>query len=267
MWRRKMDYQLTGKVALVTGSTKGIGRAVAQQLSKEGATVIIHGRSLAEASELADTLGKNCYAVAADLSSGEGVDHLIAEVKKIQEPDILINNAGIYEPKDFFDITDADWIRFFEINVMSGVRLSRAFLPAMLKKNWGRVVFVSSESAISIPQEMIHYGMTKTAQLALSRGLAELTQATAVTVNSVLPGPTMSDGVNTFIDQLGQKRGRDKEDFEEDFFKEGRPSSLLQRFATTEEVANLITYVASPLSSATNGTALRVDGGCVKSII
>ena len=253
-----MDYQLKNKLALVTGSTKGIGKATIQQLHAEGARVIIHGRSQAEAQQLADSLKDRAYAVAADLSSLSGVDQLIAQVKKIGQPDILVNNAGIFEPKAFLDIPDEDWLRFFEVNVMSGVRLSRAFLPGMLKQNWGRIIFISSESAINIPTEMIHYGMTKTAQLAVSRGLAELTKSTAVTVNAVLPGPTMSDGV---------KMKKTKEEMNEFFFKEGRPTSLIQRFADPQEVAHLITYVASPLSSATNGAALRVDGGVVKSII
>ncbi len=254
-----MDYQLKNKLALVTGSTKGIGKATIQQLHAEGARVIIHGRAQAEAQKFADTFKERAYAVAADLSNLTGVEKLIAQVKKIGAPDILVNNAGIFEPKAFLDIPDADWLRFFEVNVMSGIRLSKTFLPGMLKQNWGRLIFISSESGINIPVEMIHYGMTKTAQLAISRGIAELTKSTAVTVNAVLPGPTMSDGVKTFVDQLGVDT--------KNFFKEARPTSLIQRFADPQEVAHLITYVASPLSSATNGAALRVDGGVVKSII
>ncbi|MBS0654264.1 MAG: SDR family oxidoreductase [Verrucomicrobia bacterium] len=263
-----MDYQLAGKLALVTGSTKGIGRAAIEQLHQEGATVIIHGRSLSQASELASALGKNAHAVATDLSHQEGVDSLIAQVKKIGAPDILINNAGIYEPKEFFDIPDSEWLRFFEINVLSGVRLSRAFLPGMLQRNWGRIIFISSESAVNPPVEMIHYGMTKTAQLSISRGLSELTKGTNVTVNAILPGPTMSEGVSQFVDQMSEKSGKSRKEFkEQEFINSIRPTSLLQRFASSEEVAHMITYIASPLSVATNGASLRVDGGVIKFII
>ncbi len=178
-----------------------------------------------------------------------------------------MNNAGIFEPKPFTDITDEDWFRFFEVNVMSGVRLSRHFLPQMLAKNWGRIIFISSESAVNIPEEMIHYGTTKTAQLAVSRGLAELTKGTNVTVNTVMPGPTKSEGVADFVKQLGEANNQSPEEAETDFFKTARPTSLLQRFATVEEIANLVTYVASPLSSGTNGSALKVDGGVAKFII
>lgn len=263
-----MDTGLKNKLALITGSTKGIGFAAAKLLHAEGARVIINGRSKPETEAAARKIGERAYGIAGDVSTLTGVEALAAEVRKIGEPEILINNAGIFDPKDFFEIPDAEWTRFFEINVMSGVRLSKIFMPAMLKKNWGRVIFISSESGISTPVEMIHYGMTKTAQLAVSRGLAELTKGTNVTVNSVLPGPTMSDGVKTFVKDLGAKTGKSAAEFEKDiFFKEARPTSLIQRFATTEEVANLIVYTASALSSATNGTALRVDGGTVKSII
>ncbi len=263
-----MDYQLTGKLALITGSTKGIGKAVAEGLVKEGARVIVHGRSLSGATELAKSLGKNAYPVAADLATKDGVDALITEVKRIGTVDILVNNAGIFEPKDFFDIPDGEWFRFFEINVMSGVRLSKALLPAMLEGNWGRIIFISSESAINTSVEMIHYAMTKTAQLAISRGLAELTRGTQVTVNAILPGPTMSDGVEVFIEQMQKKAGKTKAEFSEQEFVKGiRPTSLLERFITSQEVANLVTYIASPLSSATNGASLKADGGVIKSII
>ncbi len=259
-----MDYRLKGKRALITGSSKGIGRAAARLLHEEGAEVILHGRSEASvAPALAEMPGAR--AVIGDLS-GDGADSVIAQVNAIGPVDILVNNAGIFEPKPFFDIPDEDWLRFFDVNVMSGVRLSRALMPGMLERNWGRVIFISSESGVNIPAEMIHYGMTKTAQLAVSRGLAELTKGTAVTVNSILPGPTMSDGVDDFLGNFAKNEGVDRKTFEEEtFFKEARPTSLLQRFADPMEVAQLIAYIASPLSSATNGAALRVDGGVVKS--
>src|SRR5271170_7332109 len=262
-----MNYGLNEKLALVTGSTKGIGRAIVEELYAEGAKVIVHGRSEEEVENLCKSLGKNAFGVAADLSDAKGVNKLVSEVNKIGDPDILVNNAGIFEVKYFLEIPDEDWYRFFDINVMSGVRLSRAFFPAMLKKNWGRIIFISSESAVNIPIEMIHYGMTKTAQLAISRGLAELTKKTGVTVNAILPGPTMSDGVKTFVSELGANMKINKEEMNELFFKEGRPSSLIQRFADPKEVAHMVVYIASALSSATNGAALRVDGGVVKSII
>jgi NAD(P)-dependent dehydrogenase (short-subunit alcohol dehydrogenase family) len=201
--------------------------------------------------------------IAADVSTAAGCSSLIAE---LPQTDILINNAGIFEPKPFADIPDEDWSRFFETNVMSGVRLSRAYLPGMLKRNWGRVVFISSESALNIPTEMIHYGTTKTAQLAVSRGLAEMTRGTAVTVNSVLPGPTMSEGVETFVKDLAKQHGQSVEEAASQFVKQFRPTSLLQRFASVEEVANMVVYVASKEASATNGAALRVEGGIVQTI-
>ena len=262
-----MNYGLNEKLALVTGSTKGIGRAIVEELYAEGAKVIVHGRSEEEVKNICKSLGKNAFGVAADLSDVKGVNKLISEVKKIGDPDILVNNAGIFEVKYFLEIPDEDWYRFFDINVMSGVRLSRAFFPSMLKKNWGRIIFISSESAVNIPIEMIHYGMTKTAQLAISRGLAELTKKTGVTVNAILPGPTMSDGVKTFVSELGANMKKNKEEMNELFFKEGRPSSLIQRFSDPKEVAHMVVYIASALSSSTNGAALRVDGGVVKSII
>jgi NAD(P)-dependent dehydrogenase (short-subunit alcohol dehydrogenase family) len=263
-----MDLQLHGKIALVTGSTAGIGFAIASLLAKEGATVVVNGRT---AKRVEDAVGKIVKAaptakvsgVDADVSSAAGVAKLVAAVPQV---DILVNNAGIFEPKAFAEISDEDWFRFFEANVMSGVRLSRFYFPKMLQRNRGRIVFISSESALQTPAEMVHYGMTKTAQLAVSRGLAELTAGTAVTVNSVLPGPTASEGVKTFVDQLATERGKSAQEFEKEFFTAGRPSSLLKRFSTTEEVANLVAYVCSPLASSTNGAALRVDGGVVKSI-
>lgn len=259
-----MDLQLTDKLALVSGSTKGIGLAIATGLAREGARVIVNGRAEKSVSE---ALAKIRQAVppaklesfAGDLADASFVEKL---VKQFPAVDILINNLGIFEPKPFEEIPDADWVRFFEVNVLSGVRLSRAYLPGMKSNNWGRVVFISSESGIQIPAEMIHYGMTKTAQLAVSRGLAETCGGTGVTVNAVLPGPTRSDGVDEFINKLSG--GQPFAEFEREFFKNHRPSSLLQRFATTEEVANLVVYLSSPLSSATNGAALRVDGGVVR---
>ncbi|MGA9449785.1 MAG: SDR family oxidoreductase [Verrucomicrobiia bacterium] len=260
-----MDLKLTNKLALVTGSTKGIGFAIAVGLAREGARVIVNGRT---EKSVIDAQIKVHKAVpdakvleghAGDLSDAATADEL---VKRFPAVDILVNNLGIFEPKSFEDIPDEDWRRFFEVNVLSGVRLSRAYLPGMKKNNWGRIVFISSESAIQTPAEMVHYGMTKTAQLAVSRGLAESCAGTGVTVNAILPGPTRSDGVDEFVKQLSG--GKPFAEFEKEFFRSVRPSSLIKRFATTEEVANLVVYVCSPLSSATNGAALRVDGGVVQ---
>lgn len=259
-----MDLQLTNKLALVSGSTKGIGLAIATGLAREGARTIINGRT---EKSVSDALAKIKQAVpqaklesfTGDLSDAETTGHLL---KKFPAVDILVNNLGIFEPKPFEQIPDDDWRRFFEVNVLSGVRLSRAYLPGMKDKNWGRIIFISSESGIQIPAEMVHYGMTKTAQLAVSRGLAETCAGTGVTVNAILPGPTRSDGVDEFVKQLSG--GKPFAEFEKEFFASVRPSSLIKRFATTEEVANLVVYVCSPLSSATNGAALRVDGGVVK---
>jgi len=264
-----MDLQLKGKTAFVSGSTQGIGFAIALRLLEEGATVIINGRSDAKISEAVKKLeqavtGAHVSGVAADFSKAEEVTALL---EKVPEVDILINNAGIFEPKPFAEITDEEWLRFFEVNVLSGIRLSRHYFPQMIAKNWGRIIFISSESAIMIPDEMIHYGTTKTAQLAVSRGLAELTKNTAVTVNSVLPGPTKSEGVEEFVRQLALAQNITPAGAEKDFFKTMRPSSLLQRFADVSEIANLVAYVASPLSSATNGAALRADGGLVRSVL
>ncbi len=259
-----MDLQLTNKLALVSGSTKGIGLAIATGLAREGAKVIINGRTEKSVSTALAKIRQEIpkailLGFEGDLSDAATAEKLAAQFPDV---DILVNNLGIFEPKPFEEIPDADWRRFFEINVLSGVRLSRLYLPGMKKKNWGRIVFISSESGIQIPAEMIHYGMTKTAQLAISRGLAETCAGTGVTVNAVLPGPTRSDGVDEFVKQLSG--GKPFAGFEKEFFKSVRPSSLIKRFATTEEVANLVVYVCSPLSSATNGAALRVDGGVVK---
>ena len=260
-----MNLELENKLALVSGSTKGIGLAIATSLAREGARVIVNGRSVAGVTAAAAAIQAavptaRLEPFAADLSDEAGAAAL---VKQFPALDILVNNLGIFEPKPFDQIPDADWRRFFEVNVLSGVRLSRAYFPGMLQRNWGRIIFISSESALQIPAEMIHYGMTKTAQIAVARGLAELTAGTGVTVNSVLPGPTRSDGVDEFVKQLSG--GRPFADFEKEFFEKVRPTSLLRRFATPEEVANLVTYVASPRSAATNGAALRVDGGVVRS--
>ena len=263
-----MNIDLSGKTALVTGSTAGIGYAIAKGLAASGAAVVLNGRKQASVDAAAKRLagevaGANVRGIGADVSTEAGCKALAAALPQV---DILVNNAGIFEPKDFFEISDADWSRFFEVNVMSGVRLSRAYLPGMLKRNWGRIVFISSESGLNIPQEMIHYGTTKTAQLAISRGLAEMTKGTAVTVNSVLPGPTMSEGVETFVKDLAKQNGQSVDEAATKFVKQFRPTSLIQRFASVDEIANLVVYVASPLSSATNGAALRAEGGIVQTI-
>jgi NAD(P)-dependent dehydrogenase (short-subunit alcohol dehydrogenase family) len=263
-----MKIDLSGKTALVTGSTSGIGHAIAKGLAAAGANVTINGRSQAKVDAAVAAIGKvapgsKVRGIAADVSTAKGCDALVAALPDV---DILINNAGIFEPKDFFDIPDDDWTRFLEINVMSGVRLSRAYMQGMLKRDWGRIVFISSESALNIPKEMIHYGVTKTAQLGISRGLAELTKGTGVTVNSVLPGPTMSEGVETFVKDLAKQNGQSVEEAASLFVKQHRPTSLIQRFASVEEIANMVVYVSSKEASATNGAALRVEGGIVQTI-
>jgi NAD(P)-dependent dehydrogenase (short-subunit alcohol dehydrogenase family) len=263
-----MKIDLSGKTALVTGSTTGIGHAIARGLAAAGATVTVNGRTQAKVDAAVAALAKavpgaKIRGVAADVSTVVGCKTIMMVLLEV---DILINNAGIFEPKGFFDTPDEDWTRFFEVNVMSGVRLSRAYLPGMLKRNWGRIVFISSESALNIPKEMIHYGVSKTAQLAVSRGLAEMTRGTAVTVNSVLPGPTMSEGVETFVKDLAKRNGQSVEEAASVFVKQFRPTSLLQRFATVEEIANMVVYVSSKEASATNGAALRVEGGIVQTI-
>ncbi|MFC7667868.1 SDR family NAD(P)-dependent oxidoreductase [Hymenobacter humi] len=242
-----MDLQLTDKTALVTGSTAGIGLAIARRLAAEGAEVVLTGRTeariqQARAAILAETPQATVRGVAVDFGKAEEVADLLHKVPTV---DILVNNVGIFEPKPFVEISDEDWMRFFEVNVLSGVRLSRHYFPIMLASNWGRVLFISSESALQIPQEMIHYGTTKTAQLAVARGLAELTKGTGVTVNSVLPGPTASEGVDEFIKKMAAE-GKTNEEAEHDFFQNDRPSSLLQRFITTDEVASMVAYLCSP---------------------
>jgi NAD(P)-dependent dehydrogenase (short-subunit alcohol dehydrogenase family) len=264
-----MDLQIDGKRALVTGSTAGIGYAIAEMLAREGAGVIVNGRTQERVDQAIQQLRGsgvrgNLEGLAADLGSADGTQKTL---ECFPDVEILVNNVGIFEPKPFEQITDSDWFRFFEVNVMSAVRLTRHYLPGMKQKNWGRVVFISSESAVQIPAEMIHYGMTKTAQLAISRGLAETTMGTNVTVNAVLAGPTASEGVSIFVGKLAADQKSSKAAFEKEFFRTVRPSSLLQRFATPGEVAALVTFLCSPLSSATNGAALRADGGVVRSIV
>jgi len=263
-----MDLGLSEKRVLVTGSTAGIGLATAELFAREGAQVIINGRSEERVSGAIRSISKSVPAarvrgVAADLSSAAGCAHLIEVEPNV---DVLVNNMGIFEPKPFEQISDEEWLRFFEANVLSGIRLSRHYVTGMRTRNWGRIVFVSSESGLQIPTEMIHYGMTKTAQLAVARGLAETLTGTNVTVNSVLPGPTASEGVGGFVAALAANQGTDVASVEREFFRTGRPSSVIQRFATTEEVASMIAYVCSTAASATTGAALRVDGGVVRSI-
>ena len=261
-----MNLQLTDKLALVTGSTAGIGRAICEALLREGARVIVNGRSPASVDDAAGRLrsdfGGQVLSFAGDLSTAAAAGELAARFPDVE---ILVNNLGIFEPKPFEEIPDADWERFFTVNVLSGVRLARLFLPGMKRRNWGRIIFISSESGIQIPAEMIHYGMTKAAQLAVSRGLAESVAGTAITVNSVLPGPTRSRGVEEFVSALAREQGMSFEQFQTEFFARVRPTSLIKRFAAPGEVASLVAYVASPLASATTGAALRVDGGVVKS--
>lgn len=263
-----MDLLLDGKVALVTGSSAGIGFAIAEGLARENARVIVNGRTESRVKKaVAQILEKHPHGqvegFAGDLSDAGVVETLCS---KYPDVDILVNNLGIFNPQPFEEISDNEWRRFFEVNVLSGVRLSRYYLGRMKQKKWGRIVFISSESAVQIPAEMIHYGFTKTAQLAVSRGLAETTVGTGVTVNCVLPGPTASEGVSDFVAKLASQTNQTPAEFETFFFEKVRPSSLLKRFATPEEVANLVVYVCSPLASATNGAALRVDGGVIRSI-
>ena len=259
-----MDLQLNGKKALVTGSTAGIGLAIAAALAREGAHVVVNGRTETRVAEAiskirADTSG-SVSGIAADGGTREGTDRIVAQLGDV---DVLVNNLGIFEPKPFDRIPDEDWMRFFEVNVLSGVRLSRAFLPGMLQRNWGRVVFISSESAYQTPAEMIHYGMTKSAQVAVARGLAETTAGTGVTVNSVLPGPTRSEGLEVFAQRLSG--GKSFSEFEREFFTRVRPTSLLKRFETVEEIGSVVAFVCSPLASGINGAAVRAEGGVLKS--
>ena len=259
-----MDLKLKGKRALVTGGTAGIGTAIAASLAREGAHVIVNGRTAAGVEKAVAALKAgsrgDLIGFAGDLGTAAAAEAL---VRRHPEVDILVNNLGIFEPKPFEDIPDADWMRFFEVNVLSGVRLARAYLPAMRRADWGRIIFISSESALQIPVEMIHYGVTKTAQIAVARGLAEAVAGTGVTVNSVLPGPTKSRGVVDFVAAVGA--GASFEKFQSEFFQQIRPTSLIKRFEKPEEIASFVTYLASPLASAITGAALRVDGGVVKS--
>lgn len=261
-----MDLQLTNRLALVSGSTAGIGYAIAATLAREGARVIVNGRTEAGVASacaaIKTSTGNAPLGFVGDLSAAAAAEDLARKHPGIE---ILVNNLGIFEPKSFEDIPDEDWMRFFQVNVLSGVRLARLCLPAMKKADWGRIIFISSESAVQIPQEMIHYGTTKTAQLAVSRGLAESLAGTGITVNCVLPGPTNSRGVGEFVAALAEAEGKTFAQIEKDFFAKVRPTSLIKRFATPEEVASLVAYVASPLASATTGAALRVDGGVLKS--
>lgn len=263
-----MDLELINKTALVTGSTKGIGHAIARALVREGATVYINGRTpqaveKAISSLQSETPGAQLHPAAADVGTAEGCDSLI---RLVPDVDILINNTGIFEPKAFETIPDADWERFFQVNVMSGVRLTRHYLQGMLARNWGRVQFIASESAIDTPAEMIHYGATKSAQLGVSRGVARLTKGTNVTVNAILPGPTLSEGVRDFVADLARQKGLSVEEAEKEFFIKDRPNSLIQRFATVDEVGAACAYYASPRAAITTGSVVHLHGGILNSI-
>ncbi len=263
-----MDLGLRGKTAVVSGSTAGIGLAIAASLAAEGAKVVVNGRTEARVTAALDKIRQSVpnaevRGVAADLGTASGID---AFLKQVGEADVLVNNLGIFETKPFLEIPDADWLRFFEVNVLSGVRLTRKYLPGMLKKNWGRLIFISSESAQQIPAEMIHYGMTKTAQVAVARGLAQSVAGTGVTVNSVLAGPTASEGASVFVASMAKQQNISSAEVEKQFFEKIRPSSLLKRFETTEEVAAVVAFVASAQAVAINGAAVRAEGGVISSI-
>jgi NAD(P)-dependent dehydrogenase (short-subunit alcohol dehydrogenase family) len=263
-----MDFGLKGKRVVVSGSTAGIGFAIAAALAAEGAQVFLNGRTEARVTAAVGSIRqrvKNAEVrgIPADLGAAQGV---AAFVQQVPEADILVNNLGIFEPKPFLEIPDSDWLRFFEVNVLSGVRLSRHYLPGMLQKNWGRVIFISSESAQQIPPEMIHYGMTKTAQVAIARGLAESVAGTGVTVNSILVGPTASEGAVDFVEGMARRQGVTKAEIEKQFFSSIRPTSLLKRFETPEEVAAVVAFIASAPATAINGSAIRAEGGVVQSI-
>jgi NAD(P)-dependent dehydrogenase (short-subunit alcohol dehydrogenase family) len=264
-----MHIRLAGRRALVSGSTAGIGYAVAKGLAAAGAAVILNGRGEARVRDAVARLegevaGAEVSGIAADLATADGAHALIAQVP---EADILVNNLGIFEPKPFFEIDDADWERFFRINVMSGIRLSRHYARGMVARGWGRIVFISSESGVNIPVEMVHYGMTKTAQIAVARGLAETVGGSGVTVNSVLPGPTRSEGVGAFIGELVGDSGKSAAEVEAEFIRTQRPTSLINRLAEVEEVANMVVYLCSEQASATTGAALRVEGGLLRGIL
>ncbi|MGK0176615.1 MAG: NAD(P)-dependent dehydrogenase (short-subunit alcohol dehydrogenase family) [Lentimonas sp.] len=261
-----MDLKLNNKLALISGSTAGIGFSIAKTLAEEGADVIVNGRKQASVdgavAEIKASATGTVHGFAGDLSKSSVANELH---KAFPEVDILVNNLGIFEPVPFTEISDEDWMRFFDVNVLSGVRLSRLYLPRMKAENWGRIIFISSESGVNIPEEMIHYGMTKSAQISVARGLAASVAGTGITVNSVLPGPTKSRGVKTFVEQQANASGKSVEEVERDFFKDARPSSLIQRFASTDEVATTVAYIASPLASATTGAPIRVEGGIINS--
>ncbi len=263
-----MNLELEGKKAFVSGSTAGIGLAIVTRLGREGAEVWLSGRTQKRVDEAIAAVQKELgeakvHGIAADLGTAEGCDEVVRQLPQL---DILVNNVGIFEPKPFEKIRDADWEKFFAVNVLSGVRLARAYLGGMKARDWGRIIFISSESGLQIPTEMIHYGMTKTAQLAIARGLAETCANTKVTVNSVLPGPTASEGVTEFVGQLAQEKKMSNEEFEKDFFKNARPSSILQRFLEPNEIADVVAFVCSPLAAAMNGASVRADGGVIRSI-
>jgi NAD(P)-dependent dehydrogenase (short-subunit alcohol dehydrogenase family) len=263
-----MDFGLKGKSAVVSGSTAGIGFAIAAALAAEGAHVIVNGRTAARVTTAIEQIRQrvknaDVRGIPADLGTSRGVESFLQQVP---DADVLVNNLGIFEIKPFLDIPDSHWLRFFEVNVLSGVRLSRHYLPGMLKKNWGRIIFISSESAQHIPAEMIHYGMTKTAQVAIARGIAESVAGTGVTVNSVLAGPTASEGANEFVDSMAKQQGVTKAEVEKQFFASARPTSLLERFETPEEVAAVVAFIASTQAISVNGSAVRAEGGVVRSI-
>jgi NAD(P)-dependent dehydrogenase (short-subunit alcohol dehydrogenase family) len=259
-----MDLKLKGKKAIVTGGSAGIGLAVARLLAEEGVEVTIPGRNAKKMNEAIRSLPGVVHGIEADLGTADGARRLI---ERVPETDILVNNLGIYESKNFTDISDEDWLRYFEINVLGGVRLARHYFPAMLKRNWGRVIFVSSEAAAEVHPDMIHYGVTKTGQLVVSRGLAEMTKGTRVTVNSVLPGPTRSEAIVEFLKKRASTPNATPEQAEKEHFERDRPTSLIQRMAEDSEVASLIAYLASPLAAATNGAAIRVEGGILRGIL
>jgi NAD(P)-dependent dehydrogenase (short-subunit alcohol dehydrogenase family) len=263
-----MDLGIGGKTVVVSGSTAGIGFAIAAVLAMEGAKVIVNGRTEARVSAAVERIRQrvkkaDVRGIPADLGTAQGV---AAFLQQAPETDILVNNLGIFEPKLFPEIPDSDWLRFFEVNVLSGVRLSRHYLPGMLRKNWGRIIFISSESAQNIPAEMVHYGMTKTAQVAVARGLAESVAGSGVTVNSILAGPTASEGVGDFVEGMARQQGVTKAEIEKQFFSTVRPSSLLKRFETPEEVAAVVAFVASAQATSINGSAVRAEGGVIRSI-